>query len=424
MTRQLNFIHNNTGVFYIYIFVNAGVIYEDVKKLGISHMLEHMIFKRSKHMTTEDILRESTKIGGVYNAATDTDVTYFYFKTSTEKYERTIRIFAELLTMPMFTHSDLARERQVVLEEMNKGLDNNDRLLWSLSSLSVLPDDNPYSRKVIGTEETLMSITTRDMQKYFDERYKDYFIVVNCEKKIEGGVKKLVHELFKGRIDGHGDVAGDYDIPRELERKIIVFNQDLNQNNIILTFPMFRSHLNLKKTMILDFISYVLSGAGLYSLLVYQLREKRNLVYSASSYCDIMKYLSTFRILTASSHENIKDILAVIFMVLKKLKTKGLESKKLRFFKKSYVNTLKLNMSSEDYKTLAISTQLFNTDGKEAVDENIILRAAQNITNEDIIKVSADLFIGADMGILCMGAFKEAQNLSNDLMDFAKKSFR
>jgi predicted Zn-dependent peptidase len=421
MTRQLHFIHNNSGLFYIYIFVNAGVIYEDVKKLGISHMLEHMIFKRSKHMTTEDILRESTKIGGVFNAATDTDVTYFYFKTSSEKYERAIRIFAELLTVPMFTHSDLARERQVVLEEMNKGLDNNDRVLWSLSSLSVLPDDNPYSRKVIGTEETLMSITTRDIKKYFEERYKDCFIVVNCEKKIEGNVKKLVRELFKGHIDG--GVAGDYDFPRELERKIIVFNQDLNQNNIILTFPMFRSHLNLKKTMIMDFISYILSGAGLYSLLVYQLREKRNLIYSASSFSDVMKYLTTFRIFTASSHENVKDILAVIFMVLKELKTKGLEPKKLRFFKKSYINSMRVNMSSEDYKTLAISTQLFNTDGKEAVDENIILRTAQNITNEDIIKLSTDLFIGEDMGILCMGAFKETQNLSNDLMDFAKKLF-
>lgn len=411
---MIHFLNNKSGIFNIYIFVKAGSIFENPEVYGISHMLEHMLFKRTKHMTNEEILKESTKIGGGFNAATDKDVTYYYFKTSTENYRRAIRIFAEILCMPGFKESDLEAERHVVLEELNKGLDNDDRLLWHLSTLSVLESEHPYSKKVIGTKETLLSLKSKDLYDYFDEHYNDYTIVVNCERSIQGDVKNLLQRLFRNYLNKNKEACDETVIPHEIQRKVIVIHKPLNQNSIVLTFPLFESALCMKKVLLLEFISFVLSGAGLYSLLTYQLREKRGLIYNVSSYNENMKYLSTFRISLSTTSQNVEEILNIIFKVLNKLRTKGLDN--LSFFKDSFYTAFKLNMSSEDYRTLVIGTQIYNTDGNDVMDIDVVTDMIKKINNSELIEMSKLIFDKSNLGIVCVGDFQGVQEMSKSIM--------
>jgi predicted Zn-dependent peptidase len=365
-------------------------------------------------MTNEEILKESTKIGGGFNAATDKDVTYYYFKTSTENYRRAIKIFAEILCMPGFKQSDLEAERHVILEELNTGLDNDNRLLWHLSTLSVLESEHPYSKKVIGTKETLLSLKSKDLYDYFDEHYNDYTIVVNCERSIQGDVRNLLQRLFKNYLIKKPEGCDETVIPHEIQRKVIVINKPLNQNSIVLTFPLFESALCMKKVLLLEFISFVLSGAGLYSLLTYQLREKRGLIYNVASYNDNMKYLSTFRISLSTTSQNVEEILNIIFKVLNKLRTKGLEN--LSFFKDSFYTAFKLNMSSEDYRTLVIGAQIYNTDGNDVMDIDIVSDMIKKITNHELIEMSKTIFDKSNLGIVCVGDFQGVQEMSKSIL--------
>lgn len=415
---MIHFLNNTCGVFHIYVFVKAGAIYETNDQHGISHMLEHMLFKRSKNMTNEDILKESTKIGGGFNAATDKDVTYYYFKTTSEQSEKAIKIFAEILTSPEFTASDLNNERNVVLEEMNKGLDNDDRIIWHLSTLSMLGMDHPYSKKVIGTEKTLLGLTVKNLYDYFHEHYNKYTIVVNCEKKIQPRIRDLISRRFKNHLQAKSEDVECDGVPKEIQRKVIVFNKPLNQTNIILSFPLFKTALDLRTVMILEFISFVLSGAGLYSLLTYQLREKRGLIYNVSTYNENLKHLSTFRISLSTTSKDIKLILNIIFKILKHLKEGQMQQ--LQFFKESFRTAFKLNMTSEDYRTLVVGTQLFNTNEAElgSFEECI-----NKINMDDISRVSKMMFDATNVGVVCLGDLPQAQALSDDLLKHIEDKF-
>lgn len=412
---MIHFLENSNGVFHIYIFVKAGVIYEDDDKQGISHMLEHMMFKRSQHMNSKEILREATKIGGGFNASTDKDVTYYYFKTTTEWYATAIKIFCEILTMPNFTAKDLEAERHVVLEEMNKGMDDDDRTIWHLSTLSVLDETNPYCKKVIGTEQTLLSITVKDLNEYFTKRYKNYVIVINCEKKIQHRVQNMLESRFKNYIKRE-EVSCEL-VPEETQRKIIVINKPLNQTNIIISYPLFTNTLNVQSALTLELISFVLSGAGLYSLLTYELREKRGLIYNVSTYNENMRHLTIFRISLSSTSRDVKLIIALILRILKSLKTVGLSNPdKLAFFKNSFITAFKLNMSSDEYKTLLFGTHLFYTNNKENISEHAFLNVIKGITNNDIMQISRQLFDATNAGVVCVGPLANVQNLADDLL--------
>lgn len=422
---MIHFLHNTVGVFHIYVFVNTGSINEDKSQRGISHMLEHMLFKQSKNMSTDDILKEATKLGGDFNAATDKDLTFYYFKTTTDMHEKAVRVIAEILTSPSITPKGLDSERAVVIEELQKGLDSDDRMLWHLSTISTLSPTHPYSLKVIGTKSALMNLTTDDLKDYFNDHYKDYTIVVNCEAQIAPKVKKLIEKLFKGYLSGKTEacevVSG---VPLEVERKVIVFKKNLNQTNILLTFPYFAHAMDLKQVMILEFLSFVLSGAGLYSLLTYQLREKRGLIYNISTFNEIMRYFSTFRVMLSTSTGDIFEILTIIAKVLKGLKTHGLkDSKRLNFFKESFLTSFRLSMSSEDYRSIVVGTQLAYNRGIKALDKGHYEAIIKGITNDDIAGASKWLFDGSNLGVVCIGQFDDAQALSDAILTHIDDNF-
>lgn len=397
---MFHIINNKSGVFHIFVFINAGVIHEKPELQGLSHMMEHMFFKKTKHMSTEDILKASTKIGGVFNATTDKDCTTYYFKTNTANYDKAIKILAEMLIFPRFTPSDLEAERKVVFEELKKGLDNYEKMAWNLSTASVLDVEHEYARKVIGMEETLENISVRDLYNYYKQMYNGFMILVNCEKSVEADARKMVKDLFKTQINVH--IPPWKSAYPDMEQKVIVVKKPLNQYNILLTFPVDIKY-TLKTIVCTEFLSFVLTGAGLYSLLMYELREKHNMLYNIQSYNENMKYLSLFKIWMTTSFNDIQSILGLVYKILYKISSKGLKSRELRFFKQSFRNMLIMSYSEEDFKSTVTGTYMFNTDGRLLVTVKDMIRALNHIDNNDITRIASRLFDFAKVGVVVIG---------------------
>lgn len=418
---MISTVKNTTGVFSIYIFANAGAINETEEKLGISHMLEHMLFKRTKNMTNKEILSATTKAGGFINAATDKDVTYFFFKTTTEKYDKAIRLMADLLVNPHFVPSDLEPERKVVLEELHKGLDNEDRFVWHMSTLSVLPIDHVYGRKVIGTPDTLMTITVDDLKSYYEKHYNGLIIVMSCENKIKQDAIALAKRLFSKRLQE--SIVDPPCIPYEVARKVIVFGRESNQNNLMLTFPIFEKYMDVKTVMLLEFLSYALSGAGLYALLTYELREKRGLVYNVSTFNENMKYMSFFKLVLSSTQSDMKMILDIICKIFKRIRKNGLSDKEFKLFKDGFKNAMGISLASEDFQTILIGMQIYNSNTKDDIDIDAIKQVIHGITNRDVKDIANKVFDFSHMGIVCAGNFQNAQQYSDELLHHIEGKF-
>lgn len=418
--------HNTSGIFYMYVFVNAGSIYETPKQAGISHVIEHMLFKQTKHMSNKDILEESTRVGGVFNATTDSDVTYYYFKTITEHYAKTIRIMSEILNNPVFNKNDFDSEKKVILEELSKGMDNSDRSLWRLSTLSVIPSESPYEAKVIGSRDTITSLTTNDLHRYYNDMYKNFVVVLNCERKIEADAKHLISRLFGSKLLSASLVRELTVpvIPTESESKVIVLNDHANQNNFVLTFPLFERNLPLKKVLLLEFLSFVLANSGLYALLNYRLREQKGLVYTVSAMSENLKYMTFFRIFLSSSSSDTEEILSTIGKTLKSLQKNGISKEDFRVFKAGFITSMFTSFVSEAYKTLVLGTQVFNTNGREHVTDKLVESTLKSFSNNDLIDISREVLKRQDMGLVCVGNFPHAQDSSESFLSYIDKYFK
>lgn len=419
---MIHFIHNTQDIFYICVYVPAGVIYESSTKLGISHMLEHMMYKRTRKLSGDDIIEKATELGSVFNAGTDKDNTYYYFITVSNAYKKAIHLIGQMLLEPKFTQKELDEERKVVFEELYSGIDYDDKQLWTVFSWqSILSKESLYNRKVIGEIDTLQSITVKDLRHYYNQRYRDMVVFVNCNRKYKKQIYDEICKVFPK--DVLTNVRRDEEFPQidnDLEVKVIVRYKNFNQNTLLLSFPILCSDMTLKDVVILEFINYILTGSGLYSMLMHTLRTKKNLVYGVESQFEPYTFIKLFRISLSTTSENVIDLLRTIFNILNRIQH-GLPISKYRFYKESFLRNLNIGLTSYNYISVLMANLAihFNITDKTSND---ILNCVKSITQDDIKKWITMVFQKNNCGVVWNGSMRSnIQSIADEILHWLKK---
>jgi zinc protease len=415
MPQKINFLFNKKRVFHIFAYVPAGSIYEEDSKRGISHLLEHMVLKHTKDYTEKKLLEEITSLGGTYNAVTDRDVTFYYIMTHIDNHKKCMDIIQNVLLYPVFKPYELDMERKVVLEEISRRTDN-DSDLYNLSYLTVLSPKNKYVKPVEGYERTLNKITVNDLQNYFNERYKDVTFVINCDERYKSEVERYAFSKFgPNKTMQFNDISTMYGT-LEFTSALVVLNRGYQQYTTQLLFPSFPRGL-VKENIVLSFVKYCLVSSGLYSILTYQLRSKRGLIYSVSSLNETYRYLGIMRIVIGTSDRNTDHICSLVFDILHKLKTKGLTQRMLNYFKRGFINEQKYALTSDDFKTVLHGESLFY-DSDVSNEEYINL--VKSIDNDDIKEVSRKVFDFNKIGILTYGNYPHQKSTEQKITDMLR----
>lgn len=411
-TQKLNFIYNTRGVFHLFIYVPAGSIYESEKLRGISHLLEHMVLKHTKDFTEKKLLEEITSLGGSYNAVTDRDATFYYIMTHNDNYKKAIDILHSVICEPIFKKYELDMERKVVLEELNKR-DDTDSNLYDLSYLSILEPDNKYTSSVGGCEKTLNNITIDDLTNYFNLHYKDFSVFINCDIKYKKKVEKYtIHKFGKNKTYNFNDISLMYN-NLSYRSMLFVISKNYTQYSTYILFPSFPRSM-IKENTILNFIKYCLVSSGLNSILTFQLRSKRGLIYSIHSQNETYRYLGLIRFSILTSDKKTEHILSIIFDILYQIKTIGITEKLMNYFKKGYLNEQKYALTNEEYKTISHSEALFY--GSNLSDEDYI-QSIKNITVDDIKNISTTIFDFSKIGILTYGVYHNKKSMKTKIVN-------
>jgi predicted Zn-dependent peptidase len=395
------------------VYVPAGSIYEDDKTRGISHLLEHMVLKHTKKYTEKQLLAEITSIGGKYNAVTDRDVTFYFIMSHIDNFKKCVDILQSAVQEPVFTEQELDVERKVVLEEIKKRQDN-DADLYNLSYFTVLAPDNKYVMPVEGYEKTLNNITVNDLNAYFKSKYQNIMIMINCDSRKRQHVEKYVLQKFGPQKLVDNDAIREMYGSIGYRSSIIIASRKYSQFSVQLLFPSFPRAMT-KEVIVLEFIRYCLVSAGLYSILMYELRSKRGLVYGISSINENYRYIGIFRISLSTSYSKIDHILSLIMNVLTDLKNKGLSAKILEYYRKGYINEQKYALTSNEFKTMLYGETLFY--GNTPLNDKEYIHTIRNITNDDIKEVATNVFDYNKMGILAYGDFHNKKRLQQQLLD-------
>lgn len=318
-TNNFNLLHikKKSPISFILFLVKNGSRYENPQSSGISHFIEHMMFKQTKTRTTKQISTEIETIGGQTNAFTSYEYTGYYIKVLKENFGKAFEILADILQNGIFAQKDIDIEKGNIIEEIRMYEDSPADLVGFISQQNIFPGQK-LGQMILGTEDTVNSFNREDLLNFIDSNYlQDDFLIVSVGDFDIDYTNKLVSKFLKPRKPGKLQPEKSRFSP---QKKInLVQKESSKQAHVVISFEGVSSlSPELHKYEVLD----VVLGHGMGSILMDLLREKLGVAYYVGS--NHSDYIDTgvFQIYFGSNNDKTQMTVDKVFEELEKLKTK------------------------------------------------------------------------------------------------------
>ncbi len=380
------------------IWVENGSRYEEGPQNGVSHFIEHLLFKGTKTRTAAQIAEAIDAVGGVLNAFTGKEYTCYYAKVLGEDLKMTTDLLADIFLDSTFAPAEIDRERQVVLQEISQAEDTPDDFIHDLFNLHFW-QGHPLALPIFGSVETVNAINRELLVSFMADRYRAGRVFIAAAGAVDhADLTKQCERLFGG-IEGDGSI-GPITPPRE---RLVVLNhvKKLEQAHLCIGGP------GLSQIDRLRYAAYVLNtalGGGMSSRLFQEVREKRGRVYSIYSFLSSFLDCGYFGIYAGTSPEWVDEVIEVTLKEVAKTVREGLQPAELERAKSQLKGNMLLGMESTDSRMnrLARNEIYFHRD--IPLDE--IARGIEGVTNDQIVELATACFRGDRMGMVSLGDLK------------------
>nr|MBF0221867.1 insulinase family protein [Desulfobulbaceae bacterium] len=375
----------------VQIWVKAGSIYEGPTEGGITHLIEHMIFKGTKSRGAGQIAAEIEERGGQINAYTSYEYTVYHATLSARFWEPTLEVLTDAVLNSVFDSDELEREKKVVLEEINMRNDRPQMMLYQ-EMMTNSYDEHPYRLPIIGTPESVSSFTRDDILHYLREHYvPENFTAVVVGDVAAGPVIEKVKELFSALPAGKPKERVVQKEPPKTGPKLFKVIKDVNQSQLAMTLPI--PAFKDKDTPIIDVLSSIL-GNGETSWLYNELRNEKGLVYNISASAFTPKDEGLFEISATLDKENIEQAMEVALTELFKFKYVQVEEKELDRVKRSLESDFIFNLERVDGQARVLGS--FNALTGDPREDDYLERV-RAVTKEDLMRVANIYFTGKNL---------------------------
>lgn len=276
LTYQMPFVHSAS----VLLFFRVGSRYESADIGGISHLIEHMIFKGSERYPTAQVISETIeRVGGVLDAATDKELTIFSAKTADRHFELALQLLADMVQHPRLDPLELEKERRVIIEELNMYHDSPQDWVTVLADETVWPG-LPLGREVAGTRQTVESISRAAIQTYLATHYTPNNLIISVAGNIEPNrVVALVEDLFGAWQPREVPLWEACPLPAGVPRVQVEYRKTEQTNFCLLTPGVAHSSPDYYPIILLNAIL----GDGMSSRLFIEVREHQGLAYDVST---------------------------------------------------------------------------------------------------------------------------------------------
>jgi predicted Zn-dependent peptidase len=382
------------------IWADVGSAAERSEQRGISHLVEHMLFKGTERRTARAIAETMDGVGGNLNAFTDKESTCYYAKVI----DRHVPLAVDVLT-DMFLHStfdpiEIAKEQKVVLEEIRMYDDSPDEMIHDLFIRTMWTGSN-LGEPTIGYAETVSALTRDDLNAHLRTRYAPNTVVVAAAGAIE-------HEPFVELLaSAFANFSGKADSPQPERPRPTpqpLFKQkDTEQAYVVLGSRGLS--VRDERRFALSVLDTILGG-GMSSRLFQEVREKRGLAYSIYSFQQGYRAAGLFGISAGTAPENVQECVDVILDELHKLAQHGVEPGELTLAKEHIKGSLTLSLESTSSRMIRLGRSEFNL-GRQLTTEEIEA-AVDAVQPEEIQALARDLFAPQNLGLCVLGPIDES----------------
>lgn len=372
-------------------FLKSGVLYEKPKQLGVSHFIEHMLFKGTNKYTAKDIAKKFDRIGGYLNAFTAKDYCCFYARVISDKLELATEILTDMISNSVFDPIEFERERRVILEEIKMYEDSPDELIHELLGQN-LWQNSQLGMPILGTYETITNIKRDEVYKIYQKQFVSGNLLVSLAGNFD--INKFLDLLSKSMKNmRYGSFERKTPIPTP-NYTTTIYNKDIEQVHIAIGCVGFAYNSPWRYAITL--LNTALGG-GMSSRLFQEIREKRGLAYSVYSYHSSFKHTGLFSIYAATSVENLSKVLELLDKEISKITTKGLTKSELADAKEQLKGNMLIALESTTNRMNKLSTGFLYDVEPQLPHETLI--PFMQVTQDDILKVAQLLFENRNFAI-------------------------
>ncbi|WP_455042737.1 M16 family metallopeptidase [Leptotrichia buccalis] len=322
------------------VFVKTGSRDESDTEEGISHVLEHMIFKGTPTRSYFEISEEIDYLGANVNAHTTKEETVFYINALTQFLGKSVDILFDIVTNSTIDEKELEKEKDVIVEEIKMYKDSPDDLVFETNYADCI--NGQYGKPIIGTEESVKGFTAKEIRKYYRERYtKDNILIVVSGNFDKDEIIQKINEYFGKLADTKVDRREKIDFSFNAGKKTV--SKDINQVNICISHKS--EDYNSEKKVYTDILSNIIGGS-MSSRLFQEIREKNGLAYSVYTYNQY--YLSGGLTSTyiGTNLESYEKAIEITLLEFKKLRENGVTEEELQKSKNKYISRISFAMEN------------------------------------------------------------------------------
>ena len=389
------------------VWIQNGSRNEAREKNGISHFIEHMVFKGTVNRTAEEIAQSLESVGGHLNAFTSKELTCYYARVLDEHVPLAMDVLADIVIHSLLNEEDIEREKKVILEEIKNRDDTPDDLIHDLFFQS-LYEPHPLAWPILGPSENIEKFSAQEVRHYLNNHYSTDRIIIVAAGNIEhAALVDLIQQHFQFRSCGIENGNPSFS---EISAQIDIHHRDIAQTHLCVGT---RSYPYAGSQRFPLFVLSTLLGRGMSSRLFQNIREKEGLAYSVYTIQDFFVDTGIFGVYAGTDSSLIQKVLALILKEFRSLISTPVSHDELRRTKSQLKGNLMLSLESTSSRMMRLSEQEIYLDRYSDLDET--LGNIDKVTADDIWAIAQDLFRPEKLVVTILGPVKDDVVKTEDL---------
>jgi len=386
----------------VLVLVGTGSKYETKEINGISHFLEHMMFKgTTKRPGKMDIARELDAIGAEYNAFTGKEYTGYYAKASMEKLDTIMDVVFDIFLNSKLAQEDIDTERGVIVEELNMYRDMPQRYVGDLFE-KLLYGDQPAGWDIGGEKETVMSLKREQFVNYFNSHYVAKNTIIAVAGNVDPEVVKDKAAKYFADIRKNDSVTKLPVVEKQSEPQTLIHYKKTDQTHFHLGFRSFNMYDERKYALAV--LGTVLGG-GMSSRLFEEVRDKRGLAYYVGASNDTATDAGYFMVKAGVNNEKVFEAIKVVVDEIRKIKDNGITAEELQRAKDNISGSMALGLEHSDAVANAYAGPVLFENKVLTPEEE--LGKIKKVTLQEVHDVAKEVFDNKNLNLAVIGPFKD-----------------
>ena len=380
------------------LMFGVGSRYEPDAVGGVSHFIEHLLFKGTpRRPTAKEIAEAIEGVGGVINASTDKEVTVYWTRVPADRVELAVDVLCDIVTASKLEAGDIERERMVILEELKMYQDQPQDYVHSLFEAAMFPG-HPLGRDIIGTVRSLKATGRDEIVGYMNRHYRLGNLVIGLAGGFDTeAVKEMVSKRLELASGGDGEPL---DAPSSLAAPAVVLHSKKTEQAHICVGSRGVGYLDADRYA-LDLVTTIL-GEGMSSRLFLEIREQRGLAYDVHAYTSKHVDSGYFAVYMGVDPAKAEEAVTATVAELRRLCDEPIPDVELTKAKEFSKGRLRLGLESTNSTASWLSHQLLLTGRIRSVDE--VVASIDAVTADDLRRVAARV-LGAPQQLAVIGPF-------------------